>query len=360
MSRELFNDKHVYPDDSMLEIDSSRGEGGGQMVRTSVALAAITGMPTRLTRIRENRPTNGLSKQHTTAINAVAMMTGSTVEGNTVGSSELTFYPGNEERPFLRPLDIGTAGSISLVLQALLLAARNNTKKLTVDIVGGTNVMWAPPLDSYELVLFPLMKRMGINAQLKIIERGFYPIGNGRVTVTQDPIGKITPLEINSLGNLKYIKIRCFAQHLSERIAKEMVDACANTLGDKYDIEVEYQNGVGNSRGAGLVLVANYENGKLSSNVLTARGHSTEQSGIDAANDLLREMGAGSTMDVHTADQLLPYMAMAEGKSSFVVSRISKHLLSQMDTLESFLDVRFGVERKSDGYHFSVSSEGYP
>ena len=343
----------------MLEIDSSRGEGGGQMVRTSVALAAITGMPTKLTRIRETRPTNGLSKQHTTAISAVAMMTGSTAEGNTIGSSELTFYPGKEEHPYLK-MDIGSAGSISLVLQAILLAARNNKEKLTIDITGGTNVMWAPPLDSYELVLFPLMKKMGINAHLNIVERGFYPIGGGHAVVTQDPIGKISPLEINSLGRLNYIKVRCFTQHLSERIGKEMIDACVKTLGDKYEIEVEVKNCTGNSRGAGLVLVANYENGKLSSNVLTARGHSTEQSGIDAANDLLREMDAGSTMDVHTADQLLPYMAMACGKSSFAVSRISKHLLSQMDTLESFLNVRFGVERKSDGYHLSVSSEGYP
>jgi RNA 3'-phosphate cyclase len=345
--------------ENMLEIDSSRGEGGGQMVRTSVALSAITGVPTKLTRIRETRPTTGLSKQHNTAINAVAMMTGSKVEGNTAGSSELTFCPGNEENSYLK-LDIGSAGSISLVLQAVLLAARKNKHKLTVDITGGTNVMWAPPLDSYDLVLFPLMKKMGINASLKIVERGFYPIGGGHAVITLDPIGKISPLDIDDLGRLKYIKVRCFTQHLPDRIVKEMVDACVRTLGDNYDVEVELQNSVGNSRGAGLVLVANYENGKLSSNVLTSRGHPTEQSGIDAAKDLLQEMNTGSTIDVHTADQLLPYMAMAEGKSSFVVSRISKHLLSQMDTLESFLNVRFGVERKSDGYHFSVSSEGYP
>lgn len=329
------------------------------MVRTSVALSAVTGMPTRLTRIRENRPTNGLSKQHNTAINAVAMMTGSVAEGNTVGSSELIFSPGNEEHSFLK-LDIGSAGSISLVLQAVLLAARNNDEKLTIDITGGTNVMWAPPIDSYELVLFPLMRRMGINAQLNIIERGFYPIGGGHVVVTLDPIGKIKPLELTTLGKLEKIQVRCYTQHLSERISKEMVEACVRTLGDNYDLEIEVQNSMGNSRGAGLVLVANYENGKLSSNVLTSRGHSAEQSGIDAAKDLLQEMNTGATIDIHTADQLLPYMAMAEGKSSFVVSRISKHLLSQMDTLESFLDVRFGVERKSDGYHFSVSSGGYP
>ncbi|MCK9322762.1 MAG: RNA 3'-terminal phosphate cyclase [Candidatus Methanomethylophilaceae archaeon] len=338
----------------MLEIDSSRGEGGGQMVRTSVALSALTGIPTKLTRIRENRPTNGLSKQHTTAINAVAMMTGSKVEGNTVGSSDLIFEPGNKQITNIQ-MDIGTAGSISLVLQAALLAAKNYKETLTLDIIGGTNVMWAPPLDSYELVLFPLMKRMDINARVDIVERGFYPLGGGHVIAKLEPIGKIQPLELMDLGELKSIKGRCFVQHLPERIGNDMMTACKETLAPEYDVDFEIHKSNGISRGAGLVIVAEYENGKLSSNVLTSRGHSAEQSGIDAANDLLQEISAGSTVDVHTADQLLPYMAMAEGRSGFVVSRISKHLLSQMDTLESFLDVRFGVERKNDGYHFTVS-----
>ena len=160
----------------VLEIDSSRGEGGGQMVRTSVALATLTGTTTRLTRIRENRPTNGLSKQHTTAVNAVATMTGSKVTGNYIGSSELLIEPGHDQVTDIS-MDIGSAGSISLVIQATMLAARNYTSPFTLDLVGGTNVMWAPPVDSYPMVLFPLMKRMGINAELEILERGFYPIG---------------------------------------------------------------------------------------------------------------------------------------------------------------------------------------
>ncbi len=338
----------------MLEIDSSRGEGGGQMVRTSVALSALTGIPTKLTRIRENRPTNGLSKQHTTAVGAVALMTGSEVEGNIVGSSELLFKPGNEQLNNIT-LDIGTAGSISLVMQAVLLAARNHKEKLTLDIIGGTNVMWAPPLDSYQMVLFPLMKRMGIKADVEILERGFYPLGGGHVVATLEPIGDIYPLMLTDLGDFKGIKGRVFVQHLPDKIGTDMVDACRRTLAPKYDVDFEIQKSTGNSRGAGMVLVAEYENGMISSNVLTSRGHSAEQSGEDAANDLITEMGTGATVDSHTADQLLPYMAMAKGHSEFVVSRISKHLLSQMDTLESFLDVRFGVERKQDGYHFSIN-----
>lgn len=338
----------------VLEIDSSRGEGGGQMVRTSVALAALTGTTTRLTRIRENRPTNGLSKQHTTAVNAVAMMTGSKVTGNFIGSSELLIEPGDQQVADIT-MDIGSAGSISLVLQAALLAARNFKEPLHLDLRGGTNVMWAPPIDSYNLVLFPLMERMGIHAHVELLERGFYPVGGGHVKVTLDPIGRIKPLPLDGLGALESITGVCFVQHLADRIGQDMIDACLHVFGPKYEPQIEFQRCEGTSRGAGLVLVAEYENGRLSSNVLSSKDHTPQQSGLDAASDLLQEMSAGSTVDIHTADQLLPYMAMAEGRSSFIVSRISKHLLSQMDTLESFLDVRFGVERKEDGYHFSVN-----
>lgn len=341
----------------MLEIDGSRGEGGGQMVRTSVAMSTVTGIPLHLTRIRENRPTNGLSRQHVAAVKAVARMAGSTVEGCTMGSGELKFYPGNEQ-VYDIDVNISSAGSISLVLQAMLLAARNHTRRLTVDISGGTNVMWAPPIDSYSTLLFPMMRRMGIDADVKIIDRGFYPQGGGRVIATLDPIGEIRPLRQDDLGELKQVRGICFCQRLADWIPEAMVKSCMQAFGPDMDVDIEFQRTEGDSRGAGLVLVAEYENGMLGSNALSARGQSPERSGRDAARDLLSEMHSGATMDVHTADQLLPYMAMATSESSFNVSRISRHLLSQMDTLESFLDVKFGVERINDVYRFTVTPGG--
>ncbi len=328
------------------------------MVRTSIALAALTGTETRLMRIRENRPTNGLSKQHCTAVSAVAEMTGSEVTGNYPGSRELIFKPGSVQKTRIE-MDIGTAGSISLVLQAVLLAARNTKEPLELDIRGGTNVMWAPPIDSYQQILFPLMRRMGINASLEILNRGFYPEGGGRVKVRLEPIGDIEPMEVFDIGEFRSVKGLCYIQNLPDWMAEQMISSCTAKLPRDYDADIEIQRTEGSSKGAGISLVAKYDNSMLGSNVLTSRGHPAKQAGEDVANDLLQEMRAGSTMDVHTADQLLPYMAMAKGRSGFVVSRISKHLLSQMDTLESFLDVRFGVVRKDDGYHFSVSPGGY-
>jgi len=323
-------------------------------VRSSVALSAITGIEARLTRIRENRPTNGLSKQHCIAVKAVADMTGSEVVGNHAGSRELLFRPGNVKRSDI-VLDIGTAGSISLVLQAVMLAARNHRERVRIDVRGGTNVMWAPPIDSYQQILFPLMERMGIRAKLEILDRGFYPDGGGRVIAELDPIDEISPLVIDSLGELVRIDGIFYIQHLKDTIKDDMISSCTDMLDLDCPVNIDVQRTVGNSKGAGLSLVAVYENGRLGSNVLTTKGHPAKQAGEDVAKDLLREIGSGATMDVYTADQLLPYMAMANGVSEFTVSRISKHLLSQMDTLETFLDVRFGVERKGHVYNLTVT-----
>ena len=341
----------------MLEIDCSRGEGGGQCVRTSVAMSTVTGEEVHLTRIRENRPTNGLSKQHCMAVKAVADITGSEVIGNSLGSRELTVRPGND-RKYDITMDIGTAGSISLVLQAMQLSASTFGKELNVDISGGTNVMWAPPIDSYQQVLYPLMSKMGIDASVDIIERGFYPEGGGRVKATFRPFIGIKPLNLTDLGELKKVTGICYTQHLPRWVVEQMLDGCHSVLDKICEPEIMIHMSSGSSRGAGLSLVAEYENGLLGSNVLTTRGHPAKQAGIDAASDLVQVMQSGATLDVHTADQLLPYMAMADGDSSFRVSRISRHLLSQMDTLETFLDVRFGVERKDDLYHFTVTPGG--
>lgn len=338
----------------MLEIDSSRGEGGGQMVRTSVALSAVTGITSHLTRIRENRPTNGLSKQHCAAISAVSEMTGSQVEGNFTGSSELVFRPGNKQN-YQIELNIGTAGSITLVLQAILLAALKHSETLTVDIRGGTNVLWAPPIDSYQQILFPLMSRMGVDASVEIKERGFYPRGGGHVIATHEPISKISSMNLDDRGELIAIRGICFTQNLSDRISREIVRSCTRVMEPYGDVDIEIQATQGDSRGAGISLVADFENGKLGSNGLTTREYSAEKTGEDAAKDLIQEMQSGASLDIHTADQLLPYMAIADKKSSFKVSNISRHLLSQMDTLETFLNVKFGVERRDDGYHFSVN-----
>ena len=341
----------------MLEIDCSRGEGGGQSVRTSVAMSTVINEEVHLTRIRENRPTNGLSKQHCTAVQAVIDLTGSKVVGNTLGSRELTVMPGTDRKYDLQ-MDIGTAGSASLVLQAMQLATVPFDRKVSVDISGGTNVRWAPPIDYYQNVLYPLMSKMGIRASVEVLRRGFYPEGGGRVKAVFEPIEKIRPLNLLDKGELLKVSGVCYIQRLPRSIAEQMIEGCHQIMDEYCDVYISTSVTNGDSKGIGISLFAEYENSILGSSTLSMRGQPVTQAGMDVASDMIQIMRSGETLDVHTADQLLPYMAMADGDSAFTVSRISRHLLSQMDTLETFLNVRFGVERKDNLYHFTVNPGG--
>lgn len=339
----------------MLEIDGSQGEGGGQTVRTAVALSALTGREIRMTRIRENRPTRGLSKQHCTAIEGVSKMTDSWVTGNFTGSQDITFKPGSTKIDDLS-FDVGSAGSISLVMQAMLLAARFHTDGVRMDITGGTNVMWAPPVDFYNQILFPLMEKMGFEANMQIINRGFYPEGGGRVIINMKPPLKIKPLSILELGDFKSIEGICYCRGLPERVADDIIQSAETKLKDiTANISITKEISEGRSTGAGISLVAIFENGRLGSGVLGSRGYPASQVGEDAANDLLNDISSDSTIDVHAADQLVPYMALSGEECEFKVWNISNHLLSQMDMIERFLDVRFGVVRIKKGYHISIT-----
>lgn len=328
------------------------------MVRTAVAMAAITGTETHLTKIRENRPTKGLSKQHCAAVWAVSKMTGATAYGNNPGSRELTIVPGDKKNYDVR-VDVKSAGSVSLILQAMMLAGIKHEKTHTMTVSGGTNVLWAPPIDFYPQMLFPLMEEMGIKAKMEILNRGFFPEGGGRIRVTMEPVTKIKPLNMENIGPFVGIKGTCYVQNLPDWIPAQLVEGCMEVLKPYKDREIVTERSAGGfSKGAGLSLVAIYGNGRLGSNVLTFHRDPPRDAGRDVAQDLIGEMESGATMDVNTADQLLPYMAMADGVSRFSVARISRHLLSQMDTLETFLNVRFGVERKEELYHFTVTPGG--
>ncbi len=341
----------------MIEVDGSRGEGGGQIVRTSIALAALTGKDVRLSNIRENRPTQGLSRQHCTAIHAVADMNDSWVVGNVPGSREMVFRPGKAGSGDVA-LDVGSAGSISLMLQAMLLCAQSHDSKVTMDIRGGTNVKWAPPIDFYPQVLFPLLSRMGIEAEMEIVNRGFYPQGHGHVRVTVVPAKTIRPLRIDDLGEVLEVNAVSYCQNLPPRIVDEMAWSCQEMLSDIAVLNVERDIRQGGSTGAGISLVAVHRNGMMGASALGSRGNPARLVGEEAAKDLIVEMDGGGTLDVHAADQLVPYMALADGGSVFRVWRISKHLLSQMDLLETFLDVKFHISRLTKGYRIEVEPGG--
>ena len=182
----------------LIEIDGSYGEGGGSVLRIATALSAVTSKPFHITNIRSGRPKPGLMAQHMNAVKAVADLSNATVKGLEVGSTEISFTPKSLSGGIYK-IDIGTAGSISLILQAFMIPAAFADGPVKIRITGGTDVRWAPSVDFVENVKLPILRLMGYNAHINIIQRGHYPRGGGIVEIVVEPIKKLKPLNVSNL-----------------------------------------------------------------------------------------------------------------------------------------------------------------
>ncbi|MDW5561591.1 MAG: RNA 3'-terminal phosphate cyclase [Methanomassiliicoccus sp.] len=330
-----------------MEIDGSFGEGGGQILRCAVALSALTGREVTMTNIRAKRGKPGLAAQHLTAVMGVATLCDGDVEGAYVGSTSIAFRPGKVLGGAYQ-LDVGTAGSITLVLQACLLASLHAPTTTELEVRGGTNVQMSPPVDFYSHVLVPLLGRMGYDVQLELVARGFYPQGGGVVRTSMAPCPGLRPLSLRERGKLEEVGGECFAQNLPDHVAHRMEDAVRQVLVD-HELRLRAHRTSGHSTGAGTALYARYHNTVLGADGLGKKGVPAETVGEEAGCTLRREMEGPGTLDVHAADQLLPYLALASGPSAFRVLEVTEHLNTQMWLLRQFLPVRFKVTEGGEG-----------
>ena len=338
----------------MIEIDGSEGEGGGQMLRTALGMSVLTGRSFEFRNIRARRDRPGLAAQHLTGVRGVAELCRATVEGASVGSTSLTFEPGPVESGDYR-FDVGTAGSITLVLQACMLACARTRARTEFDIIGGTNVRMSPPSDYLEHVLFPLLRTLGYDIDVKVPARGFYPQGGGEMMVGMAMGEHILPLALEERGRFKGIDGVCFTQKLPDHIAERMASTARKTLVGQTPIKLVMDRRQGHSVGAGLLLFAEYENTVLASDALGEKGISSEKLGEQAAISLLEEMEGGGTLDRHAADQLLPYLSLAAGPSTFLVNELTMHFRTQVEMIRKFVDVRIETEARQKGWQVSVT-----
>lgn len=335
-----------------MKIDGSYGEGGGQVLRCAVALSALTGEEVRIDHIRAKRNKPGLAAQHLTAVMGVASICDAEVEGAFVGSTSITFRPGRVIGGRYE-LDVGTAGSITLVLQACLLASLHAPTTTVLEVKGGTNVRMSPPIDYYSNVLLPLLGRMGYDVQLELGARGFYPQGGGVVTAVLPPRPQLRPLVLEERGRLEEVGGECYAQNLPEHVVRRMEEAARQALVD-HPPRLRTLRTKGRSTGAGTALYARYCHTVLGADGLGEKGVPAERVGEDAALRLRVEMDGPGTLDVHAADQLLPYMALADGPSMFYVLDITDHLSTQMWLLSRFLPVEFATAETEKGHRIEV------
>ena len=328
----------------MIEIDGSFGEGGGQIIRTAVALAAVTGEGVEITNIRANRPKPGLSAQHLQAAKAVERLSGGETDGLKLGSARLTFIPAELEG-FEGDINIGTAGSITLLLQCLIPVALFAERDTRVKITGGTDVRWAPPIDFYNMVFLNAIRAMGCEVYSKVIRRGYYPKGGGVVETRIAPLYHMNGFDLAvDAGEIKGISHSCgLPTHVVERQAK----AAESILHENgYDAKIKIETGTLGKRtvGSGITLWKGFKSGSAQG----VRGKRAELVGEEAARDIMRELESASTVDAHLADHLIPYIALADGKSEMKVREVTKHLETNMYVTKRFLDVEFEIENEGE------------
>ena len=332
---------------SLLELDGSYGEGGGQLVRTAVALSAITGRPVAIRNVRANRDKPGLAPQHVAAVRAVAALAGASLEGVELRSRSIRFSPRALAGERFR-FDVGTAGSVTLLLQALLPVMIACGKPCHAEIIGGTDVRMAPPLDYFREVLLALLARMGAQVRLEVRRRGYYPRGGGDVLVSVSP-SPLRPAAFDAPGALQGVSGLAHVANLPEHIATRMrasaLERLAPLRGVTADIACRVL-GPDDAIGQGGAIVAWAHTGGtvLGAGRVAERGVRAEALGEAAGQELAADLAAGATADVHAADQLLVYFALAGG-GALTTRALSPHARTCIWLIEQFLPVRYEVSQ---------------
>lgn len=331
----------------MLTIDGSQGEGGGQVLRTSLALALVTQTPFRIEKIRAGRERPGLLRQHLTAVQAAARVGSAEVVGAELGSKALEFRPGAVHAGHYR-FAVGTAGSAGLVLQTVLPALLRADGPSTLELEGGTHNPLAPPFDFLERVFAPLLARMGAKLELALDRPGFFPAGGGRFTARIEPARELRPLVLEERGALVARRARALVANLPAKIGAQELEVARRRLGWRENecavLVVERSTGPGNA----LLLEVEFAH---VSELVTGFGEKDVRAATvaeRAAKELERYLACDAPVGEHLADQLVLPLALARG-GSFVTGEPSSHLATNLQVVERFVDARFEVEDLARG-----------
>lgn len=328
----------------MIEIDGSIGEGGGQVLRSSLTLSLIFGEAFRIYNIRAGRKNPGLRPQHLKAVEASAWISGAQVDGAEIGSQELVFKP-EKVKPGKYVIDIGTAGSTSLVLQTVFVPLSVSGSPSRVSITGGTHVPWSPCYHYLVLEWMPFMEQMGFEARLSLELAGFYPQGGGQLVVDIYPVKKIAPLTILSRGKLEQIRGISGVANLPLKIAERQRNRVLHRIGSKYPLnDLRIVDLPSRFKGTILLLLAEFEYSRACYFGLGAIGKPAENVADDAINAMSGFMGTNGVIDEYLADQLLVPLTFASGSSTYRVSKITKHLLTNADVIRHFSPVTISIE----------------
>lgn len=348
-----------------LRIDGSYGEGGGQILRTAVALSAITGMPIEVVNIRAKRPNPGLKRQHLTAIKAAAVMSGAEVEGLHLGSTRVVFRP-TQVRAGSFAFDIGTAGSVTLLLQALLPIMAYAPGPVEVRVRGGTDVPWSPPIDYLRNVIAYYLTKFGYAPEIELVRRGHYPRGGGLVIArVRNPPRSLEPVRLVRRGDVAEVRgvSHCvrLPRHVAERqarAAEEELRRAGLRVPVKIDVEwYEPHRDPHLGPGSGIVIWAEAGESRIGGDSLGAKGKRAEVVGKEAARRMLRDLATGLALDTHMSDNAIPYAALAWGTSELGGAELTMHAYTNAWLVKKVLGIKLEL-KGSIGEPFLLRIEG--
>lgn len=329
----------------MVNLDGSKGEGGGQMLRTALVWSLITQTPFRMEKIRAGRKDPGLKAQHVHVLKSLLRLGPVAFTGATEGSGVVTFAPAPLRGAAFR-VDIGTAGSVTLLLQTLLPALLLAEGSSRVEITGGTDVAWSPPIDYFRHLVLEPARHRARHLRLEVVRRGFYPKGGGRLEVEACGWAEAGPIRrLERRGPVEIRVLSFAARQLEERRVSERQAEAARQRLDRYRVPVRTEAVYGDTLSPGSVItcVAEFEGGvRLGGSALGRQGKRAEDVGREAADWLAAEIESGAAVDEHAADQLIVWLALAGGEIR--ASRISEHTRTSIWVTEQFLGKVFELE----------------
>lgn len=321
-------------------------------MRNAVSLSAVTRKPIRIYNIRGKRAKPGLRAQHLNAINGVATLVNARTEGFAIDSREILFIP-NVAQAHNFSIDVGTAGSTTLVLQALMPAAVFAGGSFHVEIRGGTNNPMAPPIDFLQRVLVPTLRRMNVSCEVVLVRRGFYPRGQGIVRLSVNPLRVLSSILIEDFGEVTRISGISYSSRLPNHITARMAESANDLLQEAQygsaDFELEMLDR-DDSRcafdpGCGIAIFAELSSGAiLSGDALGAPGKPAEEVGAEAAKNLVDQLRTRSPVDKHLGDQLVVWASLAEGESRLKVTELTLHTLTAAEISRRIAGAEFKIE----------------
>lgn len=334
-----------------LKINGGHGEGGGQIIRSAIALSCITKQPIHLENIRKNRKISGLRPQHLTAINILQKIANAKVIGAEVGSTEIKFIPGDAKNLDLVE-DVGTAGSIPLILQVLIPVVAMSKKQFNLRIKGGTDVLWSPTIDYTQHVLQEAYSRMGINFSLELIKRGYYPKGGGEIKLQVNPSNVKSILFSKRKTN--EVRLICsFSKFTNNEIENKVYEIVKQLTDANFIVDVEIKSEEALDSGASLLIYSIDDDSIIGIDALYNK--KTSEFDLDMDNFI-----KNYAIDDNLADMLIVPASLASGKTILPIKEITKHLETNLFVTSKITGCKYGIGKTSNGFEVIIEGISNP